>query len=463
MRFRIASLRSQWRDSKIPAFPLEAGRRRNDRFLVACLSRDPRERILRDRYIPVAPSRYTQRVQALRRWIGELKLRLKGYERVLVIWRGRDRLRASLYAVSMPASDIRLLRRAEAALPETGGAFPQVLLARLLRRVRPRRPRRAIIAVDHTLATTVHSTVLLVREHPEAAIDESDLEQHVSQAIWRFADRERGRAAAKMGISELALALHDARVRRIRLDGHRVVNPVGFRARVCELMMSQTFAPKGELAGLQAALPGAEAFVVEAGAALAETIARGSAGEAFAAAIVGERETALYRRAGSAIAYVDTIGWGRENVVRGICDAFSVRRDIAEAIIGVYLRREASARVLRALERILVGEFQLCLHGIAAQAGEGVRHAYLAIPFEPPPFLMEPRFARRAPGRLKLTTVDAGFLREHAGVALAGPGGGEAPRDAVLDATAILAFHFLPADATMDVIARRHARWLMQS
>ena len=86
---------------------------------------------------------------------------------------------------------------------------------------------RIIVCLDPALATTIHSTVVLVRDKPKEPIDESDLNNRIAQGIWRLFDRERSPAAVKMKSRDLDVLLTDVKVRRIKLDGHKVINPLG--------------------------------------------------------------------------------------------------------------------------------------------------------------------------------------------------------------------------------------------
>src|SRR3989338_8793274 len=100
---------------------------------------------------------------------------------------------------------------------------------------------KIILSLDSDLAATIYSSVALVRENPRDPIDENDLDNLISQAVWKFFDRQRAKVAAKIGVNDFDVLLADVRIGSIKLDDHRVVNPIGFRARTIEVQLSQTF------------------------------------------------------------------------------------------------------------------------------------------------------------------------------------------------------------------------------
>src|SRR3989344_4961945 len=86
-------------------------------------------------------------------------------------------------------------------------------------------------------AVTIFSTVKITREHPTQALTPVDLENHISQAVWKFYNDCRSEAADKLGKSEMDLVMTDARVVGVKIDGHQVINPSGFTGRELEIKL----------------------------------------------------------------------------------------------------------------------------------------------------------------------------------------------------------------------------------
>ena len=100
---------------------------------------------------------------------------------------------------------------------------------------------KTILALDSDFAHTVNSSIGIIRDNPKETITESDLDNILFQALWRFFDRYRATAAGRLGVGDVDVVLSDIRVGEIKLDGHKVINPVGFKAKSAEIYLSETF------------------------------------------------------------------------------------------------------------------------------------------------------------------------------------------------------------------------------
>ena len=138
--------------------------------------------------------------------------------------------RAAFFKVNFPDKKIRVLK-----------TISEPSLEKFSRRIGRTRNQKLIFALDSNFATTVYSSVVLVRENYKEFIDEAELDNLISQAIWKYFDRQRNKIAAKMGVSDLDIVLTDVKIRGVKLDGHKVVNPSGFKAKTVEVQFSQTF------------------------------------------------------------------------------------------------------------------------------------------------------------------------------------------------------------------------------
>src|SRR3989338_11055994 len=94
-------------------------------------------------------------------------------------------------------------------------------------------------------AVTIFSTVKITREHPTQALTPIDLENHISQAVWKFYNDCRSEAADKLGKSEMDLAMTDVRVVGVKIDGHQVINPIGFTGRELEIKLCISMTGEG--------------------------------------------------------------------------------------------------------------------------------------------------------------------------------------------------------------------------
>lgn len=383
-------------------------------------------------------------------------------EKFVVVEILRDLVRVSSVKANFERRKVRFLavREEPNELADELATFAR--LSRLLRRVPGSAKRRAIVLLDSSLATTVHAPIALIRPHPQEPIDEPDLENRIAQAIWKLFDRERSRAADKMRTGQLNVILTDVRVRRIRLDGNRVVNPMGFKAKVIEVHLTETFSSKQFTERLREFIPGKRiAYLGESGVAVAEAIARSREAEEFVLAAVSRNETACYAARGSAVCHADSFAWGWGNLVRAVAAAFSVSEPVAEALLGRYRLRAVSPHLFRRFSDLVMGELTLLARGIeAVLKREDARRAYLLPGFELPDLAFSPAFSRRFSERVRIGAAHHDALAGELGFSVE-----MAPRASIGNAAGpfagLLAFYFSPPNDTIDRIAKRHARWLI--
>lgn len=405
---------------------------------------------------------YTQRV--IRDVIQRLKRFFERGERFLVVEVFPDVVRASLVRANFERKRIRFLKSA-AVVPVAGESGELcVAVKRLLRHFPWRARKRVILALDATLATTVRASVLLMRPNPEEPIDEADLENRIAQGIWKLFDRERSRAAAKMKANVIEVGLTDVRVGHIKLDGHRVVNPVGFRAKVVELQFDLTFAAKPFLASLREAVaPGRIALLIEAGTAAADVVARSGVADPFLAAQIFADRTCVYAAEGTSIAYADEFAWGRNNLLAALSTRLGTNQKTSAAILARYLARDGSPYLMKRLEGFLLEELTLFAHGLDPHlARHRAASAYLVPFFDPPSVMFTRSFAARFARRVKLALANETLISGALGFDLEASAPGEPEQPNMFPATAgLLAFYFAPVDDRIDRVAKRHARWLL--
>jgi len=104
--------------------------------------------------------------------------------------------------------------------------------------------RRKVIAVaDSSFATTIPIPLDLPRdpgaEQSEVALPE--LENIIAQAMGKIFNQCRSEAAHRLGIHEVDTIMVGAKARNFKVDGHLVVNPVGFTGKNISLLLELTF------------------------------------------------------------------------------------------------------------------------------------------------------------------------------------------------------------------------------
>ncbi len=164
-------------------------------------------------------------------------------------------------------------------------------------------------------AATIFSSVKITREHPTRALTPVDLENYISQAVWKFFDRCRGEAAGKLGTREMDLVLSDVRITGVKIDGHQVINPTGFTGRDFEVGLSLTVTKEGAVTD--------GSYLVEGGSMRAYILARLlGLGRAFFVES-GDKTTGIFSINGSDVHHFSSFEWGGNDIIEALSRSVS--------------------------------------------------------------------------------------------------------------------------------------------
>lgn len=334
---------------------------------------------------------------------------------------------------------------------------------RLISRLGGAKRKNLILSADPRHAATIHSVVVLARDKPKIPIDDADLENRIAQGMWKLYDRERGRAAQKMKVTDLDVALTEVRAAGVKLDGHRILNPAGFKAKTIEFHLTQTFSPRSFIASLKGVFPlGRLALFAEGGVMLADVLRRATGRDSFFLVSVFDSNANVVVVDGNTVSSLRTVSWGKNNIVAALAESFSVSRAVAVKLFEIYLVRQASPPVLKRIEECLAEEFESFVETLEKPVSRFKPEAvYWFAPFALPEFLFSASMRGRLSWKAKFLPVAFELIRENLGFTVQLKLG--APPDASLlpALAALLEFYFLPPDDSLSRMARRHARWLI--
>lgn len=110
---------------------------------------------------------------------------------------------------------------------------------------------KAIIGIAGELVKGTTTTVHYERIRPEMRIDLSELKNIIQKVQWKAFDRIRSQLAWETGHSEIEVKLINAAIVDVRIDGYRVMNPVGFQGRDVSIAVFNAYAPMIHLGALQ--------------------------------------------------------------------------------------------------------------------------------------------------------------------------------------------------------------------
>lgn len=381
-------------------------------------------------------------------------------ERFLIVEIFQEFIRGTFFKVSFDQRKIEVMKAVKISHHFKVTADIIGLVKKVLRKFGKTRRYKIVISLDPLFGTTIHATVVLVRDKPGTPIDESDLDNRVAQGIWRLFDRERGRAARKMKAGDLEVLLTDVRVKKIKLDGHKVMNPLGFKAKTFEIQFIQTFSPRNFAVELRKTIP-AEQLLLTAESGVFETdiLTRiGKARNFFLINIFRDHSQVNFSD-GSTIAHLETLNWGGNNFLKAISKSFSIEEETAREIFELFLIRQASSTVLRKIYKLLLEEFLAFVENLRKSITKYRPEViYLSSFFDLPEFIFAQSSRNPAGGRVKFLPAGEHFISSNLGFDLKYNSPAENPFSSF---AALLGFYFLPQDDNINKIAKRHARWLI--
>jgi hypothetical protein len=256
-----------------------------------------------------------------------------------------------------------------------------------IQKIRGYKKKKFILTFGPQLATTLYTSVSLARENPQEIVNEAELDNLLSQALWKFVDRERLKVAEKMNVSDLDVVLTDVHVRGIRIDGYKVLNPIGFTAKNIGVSFRQTFLTREASEFVRETFPlDRVALIGEAGA-IAANVSAADGGDDLLVASIARDATELFAARNSGRSYWHTLAWGSHNLVAYIATELGVSETVASAIMTRYLDGETSRVFKKRLEHVLNNELYLLMKKIAVVAKQAkVRkmfiHTHAAFPTE---------------------------------------------------------------------------------
>lgn len=339
-------------------------------------------------------------------------------------------------------------------------AFSGSDLKKLLKKFGRLKKYKIVLGLDSHLATTIYSSVVLVRDRFKELIDEPELDNLISQAIWKFFDRQRSKVAVKMAASDLDVVLSDVKIRGVRLDGHKVVNPVGFKAKTVEIQFSQTFLLRQFADSVKDILPLDQVvFISESGTAWSSVIAKSQEADNFALANVFSGKTLIFAASGSQNSYWDHFLWGENNLHASLASDLSIDPEVASKIVDLYNQGATSAAFKRRIENYIGRELQMLANGI----GQAVKKMETNLVFVHPAFDLPAMFVNNfrpdvgKPVRLRLLNLD--IISKNFGFDIKFKNTAHAKNSFGPLAT-LLEWYLAPEDDRMSQMAKRRVRWL---
>jgi len=162
--------------------------------------------------------------------------------RTLNLWPQKDRfLVINISKDGTPGVLFDLDSKKNLGLKKFWKQFSWPMISRVLGKNSGRK--KIIASVDFSLARTLLFPIGLIRDETviNDPISRTELENSIAQEMARVFNQYRRQASRELGEDELHTILVDSKVGNFSIDGHRVINPEGFRAKNIGAVLELTY------------------------------------------------------------------------------------------------------------------------------------------------------------------------------------------------------------------------------
>ncbi len=212
---------------------------------------------------------------------------------------------------------------------------------------------KVIAACDPELAFKIFVPLLMAREETSEPVGRVELENAIAQAISKIFNHYRREASLVLNADELDTILADSNVSEFEVDGHRVINPLGFKPEEMRAVIEMTFTSRKTFERVKSVKKNTDIFFTEKGQAQASAAGRAESkrvdflkiGNDKSYFYPGERSGTFYRRY--------EINWSIGDIVAEISQAWSLDEEAARNIYDYYVRESASRHMDKHLAKIL--------------------------------------------------------------------------------------------------------------
>lgn len=312
-------------------------------------------------------------------------------------------------------------------------------------------------------ARTVHTTAAVIRKDAKAPIAENELEDAIGNSLWKAFTRDRDYIAEQFQIADLSVELVDARVIGVKLDGYKVMSPVGFSARTLEFEFVLTYMPQFLAQTFREQFAEVNILLLEEiGVMWAQILAQGERND-FLFTPVFKEETMLVERNGASIRLTDTMRWGRANVYRVIENEFGVDELIARTIIKRFMNGEMGRLLAKRVSGLIANELKTILLSAQHHRQFATRsRLYVMLGMDISETTQRSAFTRQRGLGIPVTVFNRELLGELSGCSVQLEDGVEDEARHSLSMSA-LAFLLQTPDARLHKLAKRKVRWMNTS
>ncbi len=312
-----------------------------------------------------------------------------------------------------------------------------------------------IVAADPSLVVTSFLPLHIERDASATPLSPTELENLLAKGIAQVFNQARADAAQELGVDDLDTILVNSQVVHFKIDGHQVLNPVGFPAKSVQAVAELTLTTRAVFERLRELLASHRTFFfTEPGRAGLLCIAKVRGLPARFVALGAERSSYFVMQK-AAIGYHITrarLVWHTVKFRETIADAFGVAHGVAQDLYALYLTKGLSASAERYFERLIKPGMQALLAELKLARLKGDTHCAVDMPL--------PVALPYKSGGVTLVEPPLAEVLQKLGISLAPEEWGRTTAERFLRVAPFLEFYFKQNSSEINEWLKRHMNWL---
>lgn len=370
---------------------------------------------------------------------------LKSPERYLVLETLSDRTHGLLLRVTGEKKII----------PER--AWDDFSWGRMSKFIKKLRGAKMIVSADPSRATTIMIPAEMKRDPKDAAepLGPVELENLLAQETARVFTQVREQASRELGLDELHTIVVENRAGNFRVDGHKVLNPLGFAAKRIEAILELTLTTREVFDEWKHLFAQSEDFFfTETARAELYTIRKVHQLPVNLLKLEPDKTSffILDRAAAGTAMYRGRLDWSLRSLMKCIEDAWGVSPDTAERVYRKYLKKEVSPHVARFLEKTLKPSLEALLKAAGKSRLKGA--VFIESPL-PLPFVYPYRR-----GGITYSEPSVGDILAKVGLSINARDWGIPHHELVSRLAPFLEFYYNKTDSVINRWLKRRIHWL---
>jgi len=319
---------------------------------------------------------------------------------------------------------------------------------------------KIIILGNSPFIYTVPAWIRVSRESKEE-IEEAELENLISQAVWKFLNIYRPQAIEALKISETDILLADIRNLRVKINNHKVLNPIGFKAKTIEFLIEETFVDRDYFRAIEDVLPikSAPAFISQLGVVDSQVIFRSlNFEEPFSlirfypgnVSIINSESKNKFKGdiSESIIKLQGEISWDKDVFISRLSEKLKIDHQSASQIMDAFHSGEVSSKIHKFIKDSISLEWEDFLNKIAKKTSS--KQNYIIEDKE------LPNFVYRRKEKPKLIQPDIAKTYKKLGFEV-----DNTQPDLFSAISGFIEYYFSFRDDRLNKLARRRAKWLI--